>query len=84
VIPPGLDLYVEFKKGLQRELADIEPTDLYLMISRFLKEELRLIQDLQMELEEDKLLVRVNNSIFRSLYMQETIRKSVNSVGCPL
>jgi hypothetical protein len=80
---PGIGLLTQFEKEIGTDLAGMELEELCETLPRLILENLRLAKEIEMHPEKDQVEARITGSIYKSLYIEPTM-KSIGSLGCPL
>jgi hypothetical protein len=83
IASPGLGLLTRFEKEIRIDLPRIGLEELCETLPQLILENFRLAKEIEMRTEKDKVQVRITDSIYKSLYLEPTL-KSIRSLGCPL
>jgi len=83
VAPPGQGLAEKFERELNTKFTNINLQDLCEVLPKIILEDLQLAREMVMEAEENRVQLKITDSIYKSLY-QEADLKSVRFLGTPL
>jgi hypothetical protein len=83
IAPPGVALLERILQMPGTDLAKIPPSELDETLPELLRE-LRLSKDIEMHTNESEVILKINDSLYKTLYSQKYNLKSVNLLGCPM
>lgn len=83
ITPPGSGLLTQFENELKINPTQIDLQTLCETLPQLILENFQLAKEIEMKPENDHVNLKVRGSIFRSLYLEESM-KSLYSLGCPL
>ena len=83
ISPPGLGLVDQFEKELRMNLSKIDIKDLCEILPKIILENLQLAKEVTMEIEENQVHLKVMDSLYKHLYLEEDLR-SIRFIGSPL
>jgi hypothetical protein len=84
IAPPGGGLLGEIEKDLKIDFNNMELNNLCEVLPRFILNNLSLAKDMEMNLEENQVNIKILDSIYKDLYSNEANLKSVCILGCPI
>lgn len=82
--PPGLGLLNQIEKKSRVDFTKTALIDLCEIMPRYILDNYSLAKEIDMTLRENEIDIRINDSIYKNLYSQEKIRKSIFLLGCPI
>lgn len=83
VSPPGLGILDRIEKGMGKDLASIQLSDLSESLPPIIVESLQLAKEVEIKLKGNQVYVAMISSAYQSLYASEDL-KSIHFLGCPL
>jgi len=84
VAPPGLGLLEQCERELKKDLAKLKLTDLREALPPLIVESLGLAKEMEMNIKDNHVYIKIFDSIYKNLYVAEENLKSVHFLGCPL
>ena len=84
VTPPGWGLLNKIEKDLKMDFSETQLNELCKILPRFIMENFGLANDIEMELREDQITLKISDSLFKNLYLSENDLKSIFILGCPI
>lgn len=84
ISPPGLGILDQIEKELKKDLTKMDLETLIEVLPPIIAENLNLAKEIEIKNEEKSVYVRIEDSIYKSLYSREQNLKSIHSLGCPL
>lgn len=84
VVPPGLNLLAQFEKELETDISKLQLGGLCENLPHLIRDNFKLAKEIQMDLQEKEVQLRVYDSIYKKLYLGQENLKSVHLLGCPL
>jgi hypothetical protein len=82
--PPGSELERLFEKELSVDFTKIKQEVLYENLQTVIVKNLDLASNVEIYSEEERVYVKITDSVYSDLYSKEPNLKTVRSVGCPL
>jgi hypothetical protein len=84
VVPPGSGLLSRIEDDFKIDFTKMSVTDLCEILPRFILENLGLAEEMELSFQEERLDVKVAGSLYKGLYSDEAILRSVRILGCPI
>ncbi|MEM1564006.1 MAG: hypothetical protein QW161_04965 [Candidatus Bathyarchaeia archaeon] len=84
VAPPGLGLLAQFEKEIRRDLAKFQLAEFCETLPPIIVESLQLAKEVEMEIEDGQIHLKMLDSTYKNLYRFEENLKSVHLLGCPI
>lgn len=82
--PPGLGLLTQIEKKSRVDFTKTALIDLCEIMPKYILDNYSLAKEIDMTLRENEIDIRINDSIYKVLYMQKKVNKSIFLLGCPI
>jgi len=82
--PPGLGILEQIEARLGTDISKIDLETLTQTLPTILTSNLHLAKEVEMEVEENSIYVKIMGPVYRNLYWGEEMPRSLYSIGCPL
>lgn len=83
LIPPGSGLIEQLEKSAKTDFTEMSLEDLCTSLPQLIMETFQLAKEIDIRTENGQVHLKTTDSIFRSLYLDETLN-SLKLLGCPL
>jgi len=84
VTPPGLGLLTQIEKKLKLDFTKVALNELCEILPRAILENFHLAKEIEMEINEHQVHLKISDSMYKNLYGEENSLRSVHFLGCPL
>jgi hypothetical protein len=84
IVPPGSGLLSRIENDYKTDFTNMRIKDLCEILPKFILENLGLAEEMELSFQEERLDVKVTGSLYKGLYSDESILRSVRILGCPL
>lgn len=84
VAPPGLGLLAHFEKELGKDAAKLQLNELFESLPPIVVESLQLAKELEMNIVDSQVYLRMLDPLYKTLYRAEKELKSIHFLGCPI
>ncbi len=84
IAPPGLGLLTHFEKELGKDVAKLQLAELCESLPPIVVESLQLAKEMDMEIVDNQVYLRMLDSTYKNLYRAEEELRSIHFLGCPI
>ena len=84
VAPPGLGLLTLIENEMKTDIATLSLDELYSNLQKTILENFQLAKEVEIIPQEDKVQLRIHDSIYKNLYSKEENLNSIHFLGCPI
>ena len=84
VISPGAGLLGKIENDFKIDFTNMDLSNLCEVLPRFILDNLGLAMEMDMDVQENLVYVKILGSIYKDLYSNEADLKSINIIGCPI
>ena len=84
IVPPGAGLLSRIENQFHTDFSNMDLNVLGEVLPRYILENFGLAEELELSFQENLVDVKVNGSLYRDLYSNQTDLKSLNVLGCPI
>lgn len=84
VIPPGAGVLSKIENDFKTDFTNMDLNNLCEVLPRYILDNLGLAKEMDMDLQENFVNVKVFGSLYKDLYSNEANLKSISILGCPI
>lgn len=84
VAPPGSGLLAHIEKKMKVNLTQMTLDELLEVLPSYFTENLNLALSMEFTFEQNEIYLQIVDSLYKSLYLDESKKMSVNILGCPI
>jgi hypothetical protein len=84
VTPPGLGLLAQMERQMRQDFTKMKLDEVCEVLPRFLTQDLNLARAIELTPTENEVRLKITDSVYHGLYLDENTQNSVNLVGCPI